>query len=92
LKKDKDSDDLYIPYLVLFGVLYCATNTELKVQKFYELCQIDLDASIAKNDPELVELIPKLLTIPFDLMIQVYQNKKESDEPDLNENIILNED
>lgn len=44
LKKNEKSDEIYIPYLVMFGILYCASNTELKVQKFYEGAQIDLDA------------------------------------------------
>jgi len=39
LKKDiKDERTLYIPYLVLFGVLFCASDKALKVSKFYELC------------------------------------------------------
>jgi len=56
----------------------------LKVQKFYEACQIDLDASINRKDTELVDLIPKLLTISYDLMIEVFEAKKESDESELN--------
>lgn len=38
LRKDEHKEEIYIPYLVMLGVLYCASNNELKVQKFYEGC------------------------------------------------------
>lgn len=40
----KDSDETYhVPYLMLLGVLICATNDRNKADKFFELCQINLN-------------------------------------------------
>ena len=65
----KRGDSLYIPYLILFGVLFCSSNNTLKVSKFYELCQIELDPIITAKDKELVDLVPKLFEMSYDMMI-----------------------
>lgn len=75
--------------MVLFGILYCSSNKELKVNKFYELCQINLDPYIASSDKELVELIPKLLEISYDLALAVYKKHKTINDDDLDESLII---
>jgi hypothetical protein len=88
LKKDSKTD-LYIPYLVLFGVLFCASNKALKVSKFYELCQIELDPAISSADKELLELVPKLLELSYVMMMEVYIAHKAASDPELEKSLIL---
>jgi hypothetical protein len=89
LRAKDGSEDIFIPYLVMFGILYCASNTDLKVQKFYEGAQIDLDAQIKKDDPELLDLFEKILSISYDMMIELYLKHKNQDEPIISEKFIL---
>lgn len=36
-KKSTDEDSYYIPYYMLMGIMYCASNPETTADKFYEL-------------------------------------------------------
>jgi len=67
----KDSEQtLHVPYLMLLGVLICATNNKNKADKFFELCQIELNPTISHTDGEFVDYFPKLLEIAYDLMVR----------------------
>jgi len=53
------------------GILYCASNKEIKATKFFELCQMDLDAVISAEDKELKEFFIKLCEIAYEFMIKL---------------------
>ncbi len=78
----KDGEGFYIPYLVLLGQLYCAGNPKLRADKFFELCQIDLDPGMSHNDKEFIDYFPKLLEISYDLMLRLYSRFKPEDLPE----------
>jgi len=39
----KSKGTYYIPYLMLVGLLFCASNLKVRAMKFFELCQMDLN-------------------------------------------------
>jgi hypothetical protein len=67
-----DKHNFFIPYLMLLGILYCASNPKNKAQKFFELCQMDLLPTLSATDKELKEYFPKLCEISYETIIQVY--------------------
>ena len=67
----KDSEEtLHVPYLMLLGVLICATNNKNKAEKFFELCQLELNATISHSDGEFVDYFPKILEIAYDVLVR----------------------
>jgi hypothetical protein len=67
----KEGKETYhVPYLMLLGVLICATNNKNKSDKFFELCQLELNATISHQDKEFVDYFPKLLEIAYDVMVR----------------------
>ena len=80
----KDGENTYhVPYLMLLGVLICATNDKNKADKFFELCQIELNPSISHEDGEFVDYFPKILEIAYDVMIRHHnENCPETARPD----------
>lgn len=50
-----------------------------------------MDAAIRDDDPELLELIPRLLSIANDLMMDVYLKKKDHEDADLDKTYLLND-
>ena len=42
-----EEESLHVPYLMLLGLLICATNNKNKAEKFFELCQLELNPSIS---------------------------------------------
>jgi len=69
----KGSNTTYhIPYLMLLGLLVCATNEHNKADKFFELCQIELNEKISHSDGEYVDYMPKILEIAYEVMIKHY--------------------
>ena len=62
-------ETFHVPYLMLLGVLVCATNDRNKADKFFELCQIELNEKISHADGEFVDYFPKILEISFETMI-----------------------
>mmetsp|Transcript_7186 Transcript_7186/g.6280 ORF Transcript_7186/g.6280 Transcript_7186/m.6280 type:complete len:95 (+) Transcript_7186:257-541(+) len=65
LKKNEDGDTFHIPYLMLVGVLFCASNVKVKGSKFFELCQMELNPQISAGDKELRDYYMKLLQISY---------------------------
>jgi hypothetical protein len=65
----------HIPYLMLVGILYCASNPKTKATKFFEVCQIDLNPTINAGDKELEKFFPKLCEISYDMMISLYNSQ-----------------
>lgn len=61
---------LHVPYLMLLGVLICATNNKNKADKFFELCQLELNPTISHQDSEFLDYFPKLLEIAYDVMVR----------------------
>jgi len=69
MKKD---GKLYVPYLMLFGILYCASNPLKNAEKFYELVQIELPDNMEKDDEEYVEYFPQLQKIAYAMIAATY--------------------
>jgi hypothetical protein len=59
---------------MLLGVLICATNDRNKCDKFFELCQIELNEKISHSDGEFVDYFPKILEIAYETMITHFNN------------------
>jgi len=75
--KKKSDTTFHIPYLMLLGLLICATNEFNKADKFFELCQIELNANISYQDGEFVDYMPKLLEIAYETLIRHYNLNNE---------------
>ena len=54
---------LFIPYLMLAGLMYCKATTRSKAMLFYQLCQYELQPHVSNQDRELVEYFYKNLEI-----------------------------
>lgn len=61
-----------IPSLMLFGILYCGSNSQAKAQKFFDLCQIELQPHVSSKDKELLAYFKKLIEISYTLIIEVF--------------------
>jgi hypothetical protein len=70
------SQKVFIPHLILLGLLYCQSNRQQRASKFYELVEIDLSYMMEKDDPEFLSYIPVMHSICYDLMTDLY-NKHE---------------
>lgn len=53
----KEPDSIYIPYLQLMSLLYCASTLKMKAIAFYQMVKVENSQRIPKNDPYLVEYI-----------------------------------
>lgn len=71
--KDKNGN-YHIPYLMLLGILFCASNSQVKVQKFFNICQNELNPSISATDKELKMYTPKLFEISYEMMINLFND------------------
>ena len=71
---------------MLMGLIYCRSNRAERAEKFYELVEIQLTESLARDDPELVAYIPIMFDICYDLMLRLYIRHRnqdpESDQPE----------
>ncbi|CDW77354.1 UNKNOWN [Stylonychia lemnae] len=85
LMMDKRKQNYLIAQLLLLANLYCPSNPSLKAQKFFELCQENLDSQISQNDKELRLLFGKMLEITYTFMIGLYMANKSSSDPDIPE-------
>ena len=41
---------IYVPWLMLLGLIYCRSNRRQRAEKFYELVEIQLTESLARDD------------------------------------------
>ena len=53
----KEPDAIYLPYLELISILYCASTFKMKAQAFYTMCKVQNTNRIPRNDPYLVEYL-----------------------------------
>ena len=63
---------IYIPWLMLMGLIYCRSNRRQRSQKFYELVEIQLTEQLARDDKEFVDYNPVMIDICYDLMLKLY--------------------
>lgn len=63
---------LYVPWVMLLGLLYCRSNRRQRAEKFYELVEIQLTETLAVDDKEFVGYIPILHEICYTLMFRLY--------------------
>ena len=75
---------VYVPWLMLMGLLYCRSNRAERAQKFYELVEIQLTESLARDDVELVAYIPIMFDICYNLMMRIYARHRNQD-PEANQ-------
>lgn len=55
------SQEYYIPYVILLGVLFGKGTRRQKATKFFELVQIDLNPHVSCNDKDLPEYFLKIV-------------------------------
>lgn len=53
----KEPDAIFLPYLQLLSILYCASTFKMKAVAFYEMTKVENSTRIPKNDPYLVEYL-----------------------------------
>ena len=68
---------LYVPHLMLLGLLYCRSNRRERAEKFYELVEIQLTDKLEVSDPEFREYIPYLYEIAYKLMFRLYVRHRD---------------
>ena len=61
---------------MIVGILFCASNSKAKTQKFYEVCQTELNPAISANDKDLKKYFIKQLEISYEMMIQIFNHHK----------------
>lgn len=67
--KDRRKKEYQIPNILLLANMYCPSNPALRAQKFFELCQENLDPQISANDKELKQLFMKMLEYCYEFML-----------------------
>ena len=67
---------IYVPWLMLLGLLYCRSNKKERAETFYELVEIQLTESLASDDPEFIAYVPIMVEIAFNLMFNLYQSHR----------------
>lgn len=63
---------LSVPKLMILGILFCASNSRQRAERFYELIQLDLEPSISKRDEEFKDLFPLMGEISYNFIIKHY--------------------
>jgi hypothetical protein len=58
------------------GNMYCKNYPAMRAQKFFELCQFELDPFIAFSDKDLQKYFYKMLDICYDFMFTTYKQAK----------------
>ena len=64
-----------VPWLLLLGILYCASNVKVRALKFYELCQSELEAQISSSDRDLKANLKKMMEISYWMMLAIYKGE-----------------
>lgn len=73
---DEGSEDqIYIPYLMLVGILYCNTSPRIRTEKFFQVLQTGLEPHISASDRELAEFVPRMCMICFEMMVELYNDR-----------------
>jgi hypothetical protein len=57
---------------MLLGILYCHCKPAVRVQKFYELVQVNLEGFLSPEDNEIAEFMPIMAKISYEVMIKLY--------------------
>lgn len=73
---------IYLPYLRLLGILYCASTPQLKAETFYKVIKPDelnsketpdqKETDVMKNEVLIPEYFEKMLEIAYTMMIEIY--------------------
>jgi hypothetical protein len=64
-----------VPNLILYGILYCQADPQVRIQKFYELVQHTLVDHISSGDDELAVFFPLMARICYtSVIIQYYED------------------
>ncbi|CDW81305.1 UNKNOWN [Stylonychia lemnae] len=69
-----------IPELLLLGNMYCANTPYYRAQKFFEVCQEELQPQIGNNDNELSEYMRKQFDIAYYVIMVLYNVAKDPKE------------
>lgn len=73
MKKDKSSDNFYLPYLVLLGIVVCESDARQRAQAFVEIFHHHNNTfHISSNSRQLQEFYMRLMEIACDFMIHFY--------------------
>ena len=67
---------IYIPWLMLLGLMYCRSNRKQRAEKFYELVEIQLTENLSSTDRELVAYLPIMVEIVYGLMFRMYERHR----------------
>lgn len=67
---------LYVPWVMLLGLLYCRSNRRQRAEKFYELVEIELTESLSTHDKEFRSYIPVMCEIVYMLMFELYPSHR----------------
>ena len=59
---------------MLLGILYCQEKPLKRVEKFYDLLQVNLDDFICHNDSDFETYFPLMAKISYQLMICMYND------------------
>ena len=87
---------VYVPWLMLMGLLYCRSNRQERAEKFYELIEIQLTDTLSKNDPEFLAYVPIMFNIVYTLMLNLYERHRDltpgRGQPEVNINMWIPKD
>jgi len=68
-----DPREVYIPYVLLLGIMYAKATSRVRATKFYELVQDELTPRVSCNDKELKLLFRKLLELSSLFVMQQFR-------------------
>lgn len=63
---------IYIPYLLLLGILLCASSKLMKAEAYYNMFKKENSEHIQMNDVDLGEFTEKLCEISYALVIRMH--------------------
>jgi hypothetical protein len=73
----KKKGRFHIPLLLLFGNMYCSSSFAVRAQKFFEICQPELNQTITTKDKDLKAYFMRMLEISYKFMMSVYDENAE---------------
>jgi hypothetical protein len=82
-KDEKNTDEINIHSLILWGLLLCAGDNKLKARVFYDVLQDNLQPQISANDKEFPGSFNKLIEVATKLVYE-YEPEVNPGEPRVN--------
>ena len=66
---------IYIPYLLLLGILLCASTKKMKAEAYYNMFKKEFSNEVQRNEILLGEFMEKMCDISYAMMIKLHAHQ-----------------